>query len=364
MPAAQKRPRRPDEASSKYRIPKEEIVFLKRTIFGMETFLETLQKNKRHAQYHEVPLCWSQVAQALKDDMLDLAYVNRVLKKDVHFQSQMANLLSLWVSHQALHGGMPSQARETWQSSYLMLGDITIRKTACEWICQQMLHNASSAMSEVTFPYALDDQVAVHVPEMTDTGVHVNVTTQFVLPFSLAEVTEAAWIAEETFVTTILKVFDSNTCIAGDRMAYVRQDLLLGKDESQRIRMNVLSAMFPGQDTATFVLRTIVHDDAHPTDKKMWTMDTRMWLVLDAIGPHTTRIRNYFTMSPPMTKRGVVSTEEFARYQDLNEGGMDQRSLLRKMKERSYEQHVRQRHLWKAHLLQVLADRRAHQECE
>ncbi|RHY54700.1 hypothetical protein DYB30_009616 [Aphanomyces astaci] len=331
-------------AKDKYRIPKEEILYLKRVIFDMENNRSRLQQAREHAQYHDTPLSWTHVAAALKADMLDLSYVNRSLKKSIQMHTQTANLLSLWVSHQSLHAPKPTTTRETWQSSHLMLGDPALRKTACEWISKQMVHNTPQAMADIPFPFDADDQIHVHVLDDDDGVVRTKVMAQFMLPFPRDQVTNAVWTAEGSFCATQLDVFDCNT-----------EDVGHGPRRIQLKTLSYLSSTT--SDESIMTLRTIVQDDAHPTDKKTWLMETKMWIVMEQWGPQYTRVRTFFTMTQPFTKRGFVSVEEYARFQRNVpiEYPVDTKALLRQVKQRSYDGHMEQRRQWKEHVLRAFA---------
>ncbi|RHY25711.1 hypothetical protein DYB32_008149 [Aphanomyces invadans] len=298
-----------DAMKDKYKVPKEEILHLKRMLFDLENTRKRLEKDREHARYHDSPLSWVHVAEAIKGDMLDLSYVNRGLKKAIQTHTQTANLLALWVSHLSLHAPVPSSAREMWQSSHLMLGDSQLRKTACEWISKQMIHNTPWMMAEIPFAYDADDEIEV---EVRDNCEGVKVMAQFMLPYPLDQVRDAVWKAEESFCSTLLDLFESDT------------------------------------------------DDAHPIDKKTWMMDVKVWHVMEKCGADMTRVRNYFTMSLPFTKRGFVSIEDFARFQDIpdvDKYRLNTRLLRNKVKQQSRLGHIQQRWQWKRHVLHMLHER-------
>ncbi|ETV93238.1 hypothetical protein H310_12679 [Aphanomyces invadans] len=343
-----------DAMKDKYKVPKEEILHLKRMLFDLENTRKRLEKDREHARYHDSPLSWVHVAEAIKGDMLDLSYVNRGLKKAIQTHTQTANLLALWVSHLSLHAPVPSSAREMWQSSHLMLGDSQLRKTACEWISKQMIHNTPWMMAEIPFAYDADDEIEV---EVRDNCEGVKVMAQFMLPYPLDQVRDAVWKAEESFCSTLLDLFESDTFMCGNQMTYVQE--VLGH-RTCRFQLKTLSYLSSGEDKSIMSMRTILQDDAHPIDKKTWMMDVKVWHVMEKCGADMTRVRNYFTMSLPFTKRGFVSIEDFARFQDIpdvDKYRLNTRLLRNKVKQQSRLGHIQQRWQWKRHVLHMLHER-------
>ncbi|KDO17338.1 hypothetical protein SPRG_17217 [Saprolegnia parasitica CBS 223.65] len=173
----------------------KQIAFLRR-------YLDVLQKRVTHLQWcHSTLLSWEDVSKALAEDTLDRVRENRALMREVATSESLRTLLAAWVSaHASPRTRTPGH--DPWTTARLFNGAPDARKVGLEWILQQSYHSTSSALAHVSAALHGDDD-AVRVT-MTFDGAEMSltVTAQWVEPYPISHVADAAWRASRSFLAT------------------------------------------------------------------------------------------------------------------------------------------------------------------
>ncbi|KDO24064.1 hypothetical protein SPRG_10851 [Saprolegnia parasitica CBS 223.65] len=276
--------------------------------------LEQLLRQQRTLASTQLP--WEDVAQALKDDMLDKVRDNRSLKQAIARNKRLLPLLQQWV--QLWQPARTIGARENWRHSHLLAGDEAFRQAAYDWVLHQVYYHTPAAMASAVYP--INDpapfiDVAVHCDD--DDLFSVGVATQMILPYPLPDVARGYWAAEQTFTQAFAASSDfhnKGACkyLAADAdVLYIREEL---GSTDQRISDNVLMGRFhDGDKRTTMVLRTVLHDDVYPSQSaSTWNVDTKQWVVAERLDENTTRVRTYYTVDHPSTASGYVSLADYA----------------------------------------------------
>ncbi|KDO24059.1 hypothetical protein SPRG_10846 [Saprolegnia parasitica CBS 223.65] len=340
---------------------------LKREIYDLQCTIERLQRRPLGSA-----LAWEDVAKALQDDMLRLVGENRRLQRTQRAYARFYHVVHACA--QLRIDRVPSVAEETWRHTQLVSSDPTSRALGCEWILNQVRFNTRRAMSAFAFPDDTNVNVVdVHVHVQDNNRLQIHVATQHVVAYSLREVADAYWLAEQSFARRFVgqdgDAMDERIERLSDSMQYMHEALDYG-DSS--VCYNVLSGRFDDATTSTFVLRTVLHDEVHPAAPTAWVVDTKQWYALalwrelmtprtvaDALTPHLTRCRTYYVIQHPIVgpKQTLVTLAEFGSALGLEEH--DHRDLARAVQERSAANHRRQRTSFQTYFKGVLQRERA-----
>ncbi|KDO19104.1 hypothetical protein SPRG_15017 [Saprolegnia parasitica CBS 223.65] len=325
---------------------------LKREIYDLQCTIERLRRRPLGSA-----LAWEDVAKALQDDMLRLVGENRRLQRTQRAYARFYHVVHACA--QLSIDRVPSVAEETWRHTQLVSSDPTARALGCEWILNQVRFNTRRAMSAFAFPDTNVNVVDVHV-HVQDNRLQIHVATQHVVAYSLREVADAYWTAEQSFARRFVGQdgddMDERIERLSDSMQYMHEALQYGESS---VCYNVLSGRFDDATTSTFVLRTVLHDEVYPAAPMAWVVDTKQWTVADALTPHVTRCRTYYVIQHPMVgpKQTLVTLAEFGSALGLEEH--DHRDLVRAVQERSAANHRRQRTSFQTYFEGVLQRERA-----
>ncbi|EQC38234.1 hypothetical protein SDRG_04661 [Saprolegnia diclina VS20] len=327
----------------------KELECLRRQVYILQGHIEKLKR------CHSTQLSWEDVAQALKDDTLDQVRDNRSLKKKLAHNKRLGVFLKTWME------ATPPPALqhiETWRHSQLVCGDDASRALGYEWIARQSYYNTTAVMAHIAFPVheTDDDFVRVAVDIDDDARFFVQVAAQQVVPYDLAAVHNAFWVAEKTFAAAFRDRCTQLTDLSAptNDILYVRENL---GTPTQRIFNKSLQARFQSPASVTFVLRSILRDDMFPDDDAddtdPWSFNTKFWMVADALPNGSTRCRTFYTLEHPCTHSGgYVSLDQLARCVGL--GGSTEATLLAVLKERFLNSHHAQRLFFAEHFSTVL----------
>ncbi|OQR86907.1 hypothetical protein ACHHYP_09786 [Achlya hypogyna] len=333
MPEAPKRVRR--------RNPESRCAFkleaLKREVYALQCTITQLQRRKSSS------LSWEDVARALQDDTLRLVGENRELQRTQRAYARFYRVVTACA--QLSIDRVPTLTEETWRHAQLLAGDPASRQLGCEWILKQVHFNTTRAMAHIAFPSDGASYVDVHVNIEADL-LQIHVTTQQVLAFTLAEVADAYWIAEQSFARMYVgQTLDAATDDVlphspPPTVQYIQESLKYGLYD---VCYNVLSGRFDEPRRTTLVLRTILQDEMHPTAPSAWLVDTKQWTVADALGPNLTRCRTYYTIQHPMLGQSHTSVPlaDFASVFGIPAG--HPRDVASALRNRSEANHRRQR---------------------
>ncbi|OQS02641.1 uridine kinase [Thraustotheca clavata] len=319
---------------------------LRRYVFELEEQVAKLKRGK------VALLPWEDIALALKDDMLEMVRDNRSLKRDVEYRKRMCRFLQECFFRPNPLGMAPSVAEETWQHSQLLAGDVSSRKTGCEWILQQLYHNTERAMAHIQFPENNQlDVIDINVACSNENLITVEVMSQEYLPYSLEHVAEAYGFAAASFSKAYMRkvagyLDDTKTGLTDEAFHYESVQL---QDHHTTIRYNTLSRFFQSGDRCILALRTILKDEAYPVAGTTWIMNTKQWVVIDKLEPKLTRCRTFYTIDHPFSEAGgYVPVADLTRNRGLPVGTDDTQNV-RMLRDRYYEQHWLQRSFFQMH---------------
>ncbi|OQR86912.1 hypothetical protein ACHHYP_09796 [Achlya hypogyna] len=291
----------------------KELHQLKRYIHHLETTVARIKRQRTTV------LPWEEVSKALAEDTLEHVRCNRTLRQEWEYYRRVSHFLKDWVDGMVPPRVTPGLTEETWRHATIFAGDAATRRIGYEWLAQQVYFNTDRAM--MRFPFATtEDGLVVDVNYDDDAGtVTLEVLQQTILPFAYDDVVAVCAKANKDFVRCIQQRTD---CVeplteVTDDIEYVQEEM--GKRDRQRIFGNVLYGTFK-QDTNRTVLvkRTIVKDEAYPLESSVWTLDSKGWLVVEALDDGRTRLRKLDTVGHPRSPRGYVPISDLAAMMQLS----------------------------------------------
>ncbi|RHY08354.1 hypothetical protein DYB28_000276 [Aphanomyces astaci] len=340
-PMAKKR--RLEIRRSKKGSQKQKLLFLQRRVYDLEGVLDKAKRN------FSTLLPWEEVAKALQDDTLDQVRDNRSLKRQVEVQSCMYQVLHAWVVSMRPPEKLLDAHVDTWRHSHLLSGDAETRRMAQSWIVQHAFFNRDRSMARMYFPDDTADPVMEAEVDVTDDlQFNIMAMSQCVVPYSLDEVSEAAWIADNHFPT---HRHLPRLPPADDLRRLTQGDVRYGCDDEVivPIRKQCLHGKFHEPDRTTIVFRTILHDDDAPAPAPdQWIVDMQEWTVVEHVGPRTTRVRSLYQIGHPVSQNGPASVAAVGRA--VGASAFDAATVRRRIE----WMHLQQRQVFLDHLDRVL----------
>ncbi|RHY08357.1 hypothetical protein DYB25_007458 [Aphanomyces astaci] len=321
---------------------------LQRSVYALEVMLG---KAKRQHHSHDGALPWEDVAKALQDDMLEHVREHRVMRQHVEQHRRLCNALQAWIHTMFPPERTLSSELGTWRNCYLFQGSDDARHQAQTWMVQQAYHNTRRAMSTFAFPDTMETCVDVAVT-VDDNRMTIQGAVQCTFPHSLHKLSRALWVVENTFTDYVrdrrMPTRSQVQVLDDVRVIYHREQ---DPSPRQRIQKNSLHGQIEDRDATTTVFRTIVHDEAFPSQSATeWILDSSEWYVAERVGPTTTRLRALYTMQHPETCTGTVPMETLANAMQIP---IDER-MRERLCARLQHGHARQRRLYLAFVEKVL----------
>ncbi|KAF0690296.1 Aste57867_18322 [Aphanomyces stellatus] len=338
----------------------KELEFYKRYIYTLQA--QVSQNQRRRTSL----LPWEEVARALQDDTLDRVRDNRRLQQNIEANRRLCALVKPWIQRLTLEQPRlerPLNAFDAcWRQAHLFAGDERTRTTGTEWLIRHMYHNMERALHDVPFPSStsrdpfIDVRVADVPADYSTSGMELQATQQFVMPFSLEQVADGIWAANRTFAQYYLKKdFERNyhgqLSGAENEMEYAQEEI--GTPE-QSITMNWIQGRFHEADRTSIVVKTIA-DDMFPLQENAWSMSLQHWITMTRAGPHATLCRVHYSVQQPITATGFVPIRDVSRQRKV-EPGVDDVATYRLLVEREIRSHTAQRQLFPKHLETVLTE--------
>ncbi|KDO24074.1 hypothetical protein SPRG_10861 [Saprolegnia parasitica CBS 223.65] len=257
---------------------------------------------RRIKRAHIMILSWEDVAGAMANDTLAQVRTNRSLKKECAYHARLARFLHEWMLTMA--PPQPLSPQSSWRDACLIQGDASARQAAYEWVLQQLWCSTDSAMARVSERLAYVNStfdVAIDV-NLDDGPLSIQVVTQSLLPCSLADVARAFWHADLTFVAHALSRDFTQLDQGQERNIVYLHDSIGPEDDT--IGDNTLYGRFDEPGRSVIVMRSITSDAAYPNTGDVWSVDTKQWMVAEAVDAWTTRCRVFFQMGHPRTSSG------------------------------------------------------------
>ncbi|EQC38246.1 hypothetical protein SDRG_04672 [Saprolegnia diclina VS20] len=319
---------------------------LREQVYALEAELRRIKRA------HIMILSWEDVAGAMADDTLAQVRTNRSLKKECAYHARLARFLREWMLTMVPPKSLSSQS--SWRDACLIEGDASSRQVAYEWVLQQLHGSTDSAMARVCERLTNVDSafdVAIDV-NLDDGPLSIQVVTQSLLPCSLAQATLAFWHADLTFVAHALQRDFKQLDEAHARSIVYLHDSIGPEDDT--IGDNMLYGRFDEPSRSVIVMRSIISDAAYPTKGYVWSVDTKQWMVAEAVDASTTRCRVSFQMGHPRTPSGdQVPLSDVGRLFGCD-GNEDDARFRHKLRECFRRRHFDQRLQFAAYLDHVL----------
>ncbi|ETV74079.1 hypothetical protein H257_11387 [Aphanomyces astaci] len=259
------------------RTPAMQVQRLQRSVYALEVMLG---KAKRQHHSHDGALPWEDVAKALQDDMLEHVREHRVMRQHVEQHRRLCVALQAWIHTMFPPERTLSSELGTWRNCYLFQGSDDARHQAQTWMVQQAYHNTRRAMSTFVFPDTMETCVDVAVT-VDDNRMTIQGAVQCTFPHSLHKFSRALWVVENTFTDYVrdrrMPTRSQIQVLDAVRVIYHREE---DPSPRQRIQKNSLHGQIEDRDTTTTVFRTIVHDEAFPSQSTTeWILDSSEWYV-------------------------------------------------------------------------------------
>ncbi|OQR80720.1 hypothetical protein ACHHYP_17269 [Achlya hypogyna] len=265
----------------------------------LTNYMHTLQRKLVRLQQRMTTLLpWVDVLRALADDTLHCVYANRELRRMVQEHARVVHILESWVqrSHR------PASPRAT---EKLFAGDGLSRQIGIKWLAMQMYYHHERAVEMCDAVAALRtdhqdfDQITVNWTD--DWRFRTSGVSQLVVPHALDTVVKAWRRAQDDYAALgpALTIVQNSEPVD---IVYTMKETHLSANQS--LGGNCIYGRFSRPHHTVLVLRTLATDELLPLPKQWWTADFKLWIVIDALNAHKSRVRVHFHLDHPCTPLG------------------------------------------------------------
>ncbi|CAK4077924.1 unnamed protein product [Aphanomyces euteiches] len=234
----------------------------------------------------------------------------------------LAHRLYAWVELQQPKEGL--RHKMPWMESALLV-DLESRRYGYQWLSEKAFHTAQNAFPPDVFGNSVEDMINVtaHLGE-DDHGISweaVEGHSQYTVATNYVNVAQALW-------DTLLQSSPMHTSrvveeVDQHRLLYVCHELNIGD-----LKQLYIAARFEDNGRIIITQTTIATDDRFPIRNGECRSHGFGWTIVEPITATTTRLRRSFLHTPPTSSHGVLTLDEMARlnhidnYQALTRGAI------------------------------------------